>query len=254
MLKGIFITGTDTGVGKTIVTACVTALLQEQKINSIPYKPIQSGAINTGEGLIAEDVEVYRKVLGFTDKQEKYCTYALKAPVSPHLAAKKEGRTLSLKKIEAHFHALKRNHDLVIVEGAGGLGVPLIEEKDRILLTGELIHRLQLPILLVTHPGLGTINHTLLSVSYARSLGIPILGLIVNQWPEHPTEMEKDNIKMMEKLCQIPILGLLPSMPAPAEEYIVNHWPKIRNSFNREKLLALLKEETKNERTIRTMG
>ena len=254
MLKGIFITGTDTGVGKTFVTACLTTFLREQKMNPIPYKPIQSGAIKTGQGLIAEDVEVYRKVLGFTDKQEKYCSYALERPVSPHLAAKKEGRKISFEEIGGHFNALKNNHDFIVVEGAGGLGVPLIEEKDRIHLTGELIQQLQLPILLVTHPGLGTINHTLLSVSYAKSLGIPVLGLIVNQWPEQPTEMAKDNIQMIEKLCQIPILGLLPSVPAPAEEHILSHWPKIRESFDKEKLLELIKEETKNERTTRTMG
>lgn len=254
MLKGIFITGTDTEVGKTFVTACLTALLREQNMNPIPYKPIQSGAIKTDQGLIAEDVEVYRKVLSFTDTQETYCSYALERPVSPHLAAKQEGRKISFEEIEGHFNALKNNHDFIVVEGAGGLAVPLIQEKDRIHLTGDLIQQLQLPILLVTHPGLGTINHTLLSVSYAKSMGIPVLGLIVNQWPEHPTEMEKDNIQMMEKLCQIPILGLLPSMPAPAEEHIINHWPKIRDSFYTGKLLDLLKEETNNERSTSTMG
>lgn len=234
MNRGIFITGTDTGIGKTLVTACLTAFLREKGIHAIPYKPVQSGALKTEEGLLAEDVAVYRRVLGLKEDQNYLCSYALKAPVSPHLAAKKENVHINLFKIQSHFHRLLESHDFVVVEGAGGIGVPLSQDAKRIVMTADLIRLLQIPLLIVTRPGLGTINHTLMTVSYAREKGIHVAGILVNQWPDSPTEMEKDNIDMLEKVCGVPIVGLLPCIPEPVEEKIKDLWPKIRQSFSKE--------------------
>lgn len=240
MGKGIFITGTDTGVGKTIITAILAALLREEKIDAIPYKPIQSGALKTSAGLIAEDVEIYRSLLGLTENQEKYCSYALEAPLSPHLAAKKAGVSVSYTNIKNHFHTLTSTHELVIAEGAGGLGVPLIEENNRVISTIDFIKELNLPLIIVTHPKLGTINHTLLTVSYAQSQGIPILGLVMNQWPTNPSDMERDNMRMIEKLCSIPFIGTVPCLPEPPVEYIQQNWQEIRQSLSVKNLLPLI--------------
>lgn len=239
MNRGVFITGTDTGVGKTLVTACLTAFLREKGVQAIPFKPIQSGAIKTQQGLLAEDVAVYRQILDLKEEQNYFCTYALEEPVSPHLAAKKANVHINLFKIQSHFHRLLECHDFVIVEGAGGMGVPLFQKSERVVMTADLIHLLQIPLLIVTQPGLGTINHTLLTLSYAREKGIPVAGILVNNWPDYPTEMERDNIAMIEKICGVPILGLLPRLPEPGSEHVKDLWPKIQQSFSMEPIREL---------------
>lgn len=238
MKNGFFITGTDTGVGKTLVTACLAALFREEGIKAIPYKPIQSGTVNRNGGLVAEDVEVYRKVLGLKEKQEMYCTYTLETGVSPHLAAKIEGVNIDFSQIKKQIQLLLDSNDLVLVEGAGGLGVPLADGKEGTLMTADLIQNLNMPLIIVARPGLGTINHTLLTVSYALQKKIPVTGILVNDWPSHPTEMEKDNVAMLEKVCQVPILGFLPELPSPPEEHLKTLWPQIQRMINTQEILT----------------
>ncbi|MBN6188669.1 dethiobiotin synthase [Aneurinibacillus sp. BA2021] len=208
--EALFITGTDTGIGKTMVTGCLQALFAAAGYRSIPYKPVQSGGVRQGEQLVAEDVAFYRSVSSLPYEQEMLCTYCMEPAVSPHLAARQTGTRIEWERIETHLAMLRGEHDIVLVEGAGGLAVPLAETESGLYMTTDLVQRLRLPLLLVTHPELGTINHTVLTAAYAKQLGIPVLGLIVNQMPEHATDMQQDNVKVMKELTGLPVLGTLP--------------------------------------------
>ncbi|MFT9847636.1 dethiobiotin synthase [Aneurinibacillus sp. REN35] len=242
----LFITGTDTGVGKTMVTGYLQALYATGGYRTIPYKPIQSGGIRQGQQVIAEDVAFYQSLSSLPYEQEMLCTYCMEPAVSPHLAAKQVGMTMEWGRIDNHLTMLRKHHDLVFVEGAGGLAVPLAKDERGLYMTTDLIARLQLPLLLVTQPGLGTINHTVLTVAYARQKKIPILGLIINRMPENPSEMHIDNVQMMSELTGLPILGTLPEMDGTAMETLRSQqtpWPNYIDMTMLMTRLQQVKEE-----------
>jgi adenosylmethionine---8-amino-7-oxononanoate aminotransferase len=178
MLKtGIFVTGTDTGVGKTHVAALFCAALKKtQKI--CYYKPVQTG-VDLDKGGDDDDTRTVVKAAGLTASEWREPTYRLRAPLSPDRAAQREGVTLSILQIEKDFAAMGER--FYIVEGAGGLEVPITES----LRMSGLIKRLGLPVILVASTRLGTINHTLLSLQHARTLGLNVLGVVLNG-PEDP--------------------------------------------------------------------
>ncbi len=211
----MFVTGTGTGVGKTVATGFLTALLQKSGISAVPYKPIQSGAVWQNNRLVAEDVQFYQAVAELSYEQQELCTYCLEAAASPHLAAQQAGTTIDPAIIEEQLHRLSRENRLVLVEGAGGLAVPLAEHSDGTYTTKDLLLQLRLPIVIVAEPSLGTINHTVLTVSYAHAHNIPIVGILVNRMPEQPTDLEKDNLRMIGKLTDVPILGVIPAFAEP---------------------------------------
>jgi dethiobiotin synthetase len=209
-----FVTGTDTNVGKTVVTAYLIAIFQQSGKKAVAYKPVQSGGRREGEKLIAEDVEVYRAVADLEHAQELLCTYCFQDAVSPHLAAKREAENISLHKIKQRYEELSFEHDVVLVEGAGGLAVP-ISHYDEVVMTPQLVQLLNLPIIIVTRPNLGTINHTVLTVEYAKAQGLQIAGIIVNNASLMPSYMEIDNREMIEKITGVPIIGQIPTVSVP---------------------------------------
>ena len=249
MKKSLFITGTDTGIGKTFVTGYLAALLRNNGINAVPYKPIQSGGINTNGKLLSEDVAFYQSLTSLPYSQEELCTYCLEDAVSPHLAIKKANKNVKIAAIKKQLTKLQAENDFVLVEGAGGLAVPLLDEQERLYMTTDLIRDLQLPLLIVTEPHLGMINHTLMTVAYAQLKEIPIIGFIVNNMPTTPTRMQQDNIEMIEKISGFPILGMIPPMKEPivantnkmieSEDEVIN----LPLLFEKIEIFSLKKEE-----------
>ncbi|HZG16992.1 MAG TPA: dethiobiotin synthase [Candidatus Bathyarchaeia archaeon] len=213
--KGLFITGTGTGVGKTVVTAYLTALYRNNGVGATAYKPIQSGAVQEEDRLLSPDVMFYQSVAGKLAEQSELCTYCLEEEASPHLAAQRAGVIIQPEAIQQTFNKLAGENDIVLVEGAGGLAVPLAVQAGHYWMTADLVKQLALPLLIVTSPQLGTINHTLMTIQYARAQQIPIIGMIVNGLSEVPTLVETDNLKILERLGQIPILGILPRFQEP---------------------------------------
>lgn len=238
---GLFITGTDTGVGKTLATACLTALLNESGVNTIPYKPVQSGGIATAAGLLAEDVLFYQDVCNLPYTQSQLCSYCLEPAFSPHLAARETGVHIEPARISTQFQQLARSHDVVLVEGAGGLAVPVAETDSGLYMTIDLIRELRLPLLLVTHAGLGTINHTVLTVEYARSHELTVIGLLVNQMPANPTIMQQDNIRMIEKLTGVPVLGTIPELTDASPSGVRQALPDLTQHIQLETILQKIK-------------
>jgi dethiobiotin synthetase len=207
--KGIFITGTDTGVGKTIVAASIARLLREQGVNVGVMKPVTSGCDEVDGRLISEDAELLCWGAGL-EASADITPYLLRAPIAPSMAAEKERVRIDLGLIKAAYERLASRHDFVIVEGAGGLMVPLAGG----LLIADLVTSLSLPLLVVARPNLGTINHTLLTCFAAKQLGIDLRGFIVNNYPAAPGAAEEYAPHLLASLAGAPLLGLFPQIEA----------------------------------------
>jgi dethiobiotin synthetase len=209
-IRGVFITGTDTDVGKTWVAAGLTAALRERGLNAVYFKPIQSGCPLEGERLIPTDARLGRNVAGLTEPLEVLTPIALGLPLAPGVAAAQAGVEVDLKRIAASLRDLASRYKFLVVEGAGGLYVPLIGTDFLVL---DLIRWLDLPLVVVAKSGLGTINHTVLTVKAAQAAGIEVAGIILNRFPEKPGLAEETNPEVIAALTGVPILGRLPEVP-----------------------------------------
>ena len=175
-MKGVyFVSGIDTDIGKTVATGMLAKQLLQQGKSVITQKPVQTGCQN-----IADDIAVHRNIMGIpmqeADKQRLTMPEIFSYPASPHLAARLDGRALDLNKIRAATQQLAAQYEIVLVEGAGGLMVPLTEN----LLTIDYVQQQAYPVILVTSGRLGSINHTLLSFSALKQYGIQLHSLIFN--------------------------------------------------------------------------
>ena len=175
-MKGVyFVSGIDTDIGKTVATGMLAKQLLQQGKSVITQKPVQTGCQN-----IADDIAVHRKIMGIpmqeADKQRLTMPEIFSYPASPHLAARLGGRALDLDKIRTTTQELATQYEIVLVEGAGGLMVPLTEN----LLTIDYIQQQDYPVILVTSGRLGSINHTLLSFTALKQYGISLYSLIFN--------------------------------------------------------------------------
>lgn len=205
--NGYFITGTDTGIGKTAVTAGLAANLKRKGINVGIMKPVQTGSPKDNNALISLDALFAMAVAGIKDEMELVSPYRLEPPLAPRIAAEITGVTIDLEKINQAYQELCERHDFMLVEGAGGIMVPVVER----FLMADLIKMFNLPILIVARPGLGTVNHTLLTVEYARSKGIHVAGIIINGLKESEAGLaERTNPQLVAELSGVPILGVIP--------------------------------------------
>lgn len=208
--NGIFITGTDTGVGKTIISAALLCVLKSNGVDAVYMKPAQTGCRVRGKRLIAPDLELVCSLAGINpSEKERQLTvpYRFRQACSPHLAAKLEKRTIRFSKIINSFNVLKRRHDFVIVEGAGGVLTPLSSQYSIL----GVMQSLSLPVILVARPGLGTINHTLLSLRELRLAKLNILGVVLN-YSSAKTKgiIEASNKAAIERLGCVPVLAEFP--------------------------------------------
>ncbi len=210
-MTGLFITGTDTDVGKTTVAAGLAGALKNKGYSVGVMKPVQSGAGMKYERLYSPDAEMMAKASGSVDEENLVCPVLLREPLAPSIAAEMEGKTVDIELIKNAFAELERRHDIVIVEGAGGIAVPL---KNPYLNTGskflvsDLITCLGLPAVIVARAGLGTINHTFLTIEHARKCGIAIIGVIINNY--RGGMAEETNPKIISELTGVPVIGIIP--------------------------------------------
>ncbi|KXG78643.1 dethiobiotin synthase [Thermotalea metallivorans] len=204
MAKGIFIVGTDTDVGKTVVTAGLVYLLRKNGYHAASFKAVQSGGIQWEEKLVSSDARFVKEVSQWEEVQENICGYCLKTPVSPHLAARLEGLKLEKSVILEKYQALCNQYDYVIVEGSGGLIVPLINPN---YMVHHLVKDLDLPVVVVARTGVGTINHTVLTVKYGQHMGLEVKGIIMNGYTGKIAE--KDNMQVIQDLTGVPVIGVI---------------------------------------------
>jgi dethiobiotin synthetase len=205
-MKAYFITGTDTGVGKTVVTGALAAALARTGLSVGVMKPCESGCAEKDGELVPADALFLRDMAGCDDGLDEVCPYRLRAPLAPGVAAKLEGVVIDPARIQDLFAAACRRHDSVLVEGAGGLLVPMTD----VLLTIDLVRLLAIPLIIVARLSLGAINHTLLTVREAQRAGLFIAGIILNQTAQEYGLAEQTNPDVISRFAGVPILGIMP--------------------------------------------
>ena len=139
-------------------------------------------------------------------QKEEICPYSIEEPLAPRLAMKRAGRTVTLKDIIHHYNERLKDFNSLLVEGAGGLAVPYTEDA----LVIDFAKELQLPLIVVARPTLGTVNHTVLTIAYAKAYGLTVAGVILSGCKECEMERVQENKEMIEELSGVPVLGLLP--------------------------------------------
>ncbi|HTG82927.1 MAG TPA: dethiobiotin synthase [Geobacteraceae bacterium] len=207
--KGIFITGTDTGVGKTAAAAALARLLRDRGVNVGVMKPVTSGCREANGRRVSEDAELLAWGAGSDPADPDTAPYCLKEPIAPSVAASMEGVRLDFDRIVESYGRLAARHDFMIVEGAGGLMVPLAGG----LVVADLAARLALPLLVVARPNLGTVNHTVLTCFGAKQLGLHVAGVVINNYPEKPDRAEESAPHLIDSLAGAPLLGVFPHCP-----------------------------------------
>lgn len=208
-MKGIFITGTDTGAGKTLVTGCLAKYLLDKNYNAITQKWIQTGCIGGQSSDIKSHLRIMGKGSDYLKNHLSYiCPYIFKTPSSPHLASRIEHRNIDVNKIINSFRLLSGKFDFVLVEGIGGALVPL--DKNRLVI--DIVRKLDLPVLVVVQNKLGAINHTLLTIEALKARKIKILGLVFNNYKNQNRAILKDNARIIEALTGEICFGSLPWM------------------------------------------
>ncbi|WP_134699181.1 dethiobiotin synthase [Ammoniphilus sp. YIM 78166] len=203
-MKGFFITATDTGVGKTMVTGGMAGALRRMGCNVGVYKPVQSGHLaDHPDG----DAARLKNLSGVDDPVEEICPYALEEPLAPLLALRRAGKRVTLDDLERGYLQLQSKHDFLLVEGAGGIAVPYVEDG----MVVDAARRFALPILIVARPNLGTINHTLLTIEYVRSYGLEVAGVVISGLQVREAGVvEETNPSFIESYSGVPILGVIP--------------------------------------------
>jgi dethiobiotin synthetase len=198
-VEGVFVTGTGTEVGKTVVAAALARTLAAEGLRVNVFKPAVTGLEEPGEA----DHELLRRAAGCGQSDEEIAPYRYQPPASPHLAAKLAGEEIDPKRLLAAARAAA-DADRVVYEGVGGLLVPLTET----YLIRDLAHDIGLPLVIAASPGLGTINHTLLTIAAARAAKLEVAAIVLTPWPEPPSEIERSNRETIEALGQVKVLTL----------------------------------------------
>lgn len=206
-IPGLLVTGTDTGVGKTLVAGAIAAWFVRRGHRVAVCKPIATGCVHRREGLVSEDAEFLAHHGDARFALNVICPQRFAEPLAPAVAAERAGQTVDWTAIDRSIQMMSRQSDVMIVEGIGGLLVPL-DASHSVL---DMIGWLGLPAVIVARPGLGTINHTLLTVSALRQAKAPIAGVVVNQYPsETPGIAEETNPRAIERWGKVPVLCLSP--------------------------------------------
>jgi len=208
-MTGFFVTGTDTEVGKTLVSGALIFKLRKQGKQAIGFKPVVAGTYQSSSGSIHnEDLETLRIASQLAPGQLSLSPYVLDMPVAPHLAALNKGIALDLKTIMHALDEIQKYGDCLVIEGAGGFLVPLNDHED----LGDLAHQIGLPIILVVGMKLGCINHALLTQEAIKARGLKIAGWVANSLANE-MPLLKENIATLEAKIHAPFLGLIPSLP-----------------------------------------
>lgn len=196
-----FITGVDTDIGKTFVTKGLALALEKTGKKVGVFKPLQSSAIKTVNGYIAPDLKAVKDL---SSNINTMCSYLFEGDVSPALAARLAGVKINVEKIKEDFSSFKEKNEITLVEGAGGILAPATDN----MLCADLIKELNIPIIIVTVPFLGRLNHTLLTISYAKNNGIDVKGIIINKVQTNSNDLATKNfIDELKRYTDVKILG-----------------------------------------------
>jgi len=226
--RGIFVTGTGTGVGKSVVAATICAGLSAAGERVAAFKPAVSGLDEPTTGW-PSDHELLALAASAGQTAEEIAPYLFEPAVSPHLAAQGEGITIDPDQLLRAADAAAQSADVVVVEGVGGFLVPLTPS----YLVRDLAVALNLPVVIASAPGLGTINHTLLTIEAVRASRLTLAGVVMSPWPAAPDRLERSNRVTIERLGRTTVATLADTSPSDlvtaAHELPIDEWLRARN-------------------------
>jgi dethiobiotin synthetase len=212
---GVFVTGTGTEVGKTVVAAVIARTLAEEGKRVTVFKPAVTGLEEEGE----TDHALLRRASSSNQSDEEIAPYRYQPPASPHLAAALAGEEIDPERLRQAARAAAAGAEAIVCEGVGGLLVPLSPA----YLVRDLAADLGYPLVIVANPGLGTINHTLLTLESARAEGLEVAAVVLNPWPEEAGEIERSNRETIAQLGDVRVETL------PELDLIdLSAWPALR--------------------------
>ena len=210
--RGVFITATDTGVGKTLVASALVMRLVQRGIDVGVMKPIETGVSRAAKA--RSDGVRLRRAAGSQDSLAEVCPYVFRSPVAPLSAARAEKTTVQIATIMRAFRTLSQKHAFMMVEGVGGVQVPITQ----LLNVSDIIYRMKLSAIVVGRSGLGGINHALLTLHALRRRRIPIVALVLNQCRPVRTKIaraqEQSTVSLLQMLAGVPVIGPLPYSPS----------------------------------------
>jgi dethiobiotin synthetase len=206
MGTGIFITGTDTGVGKTFVACGLASLLREFGYSVGVMKPAETGCVEKDGQLVPDDALRLKEASGCDEPLEKICPYRLKDPLAPSVAAERSGVAIDIDAIWKLYGEISSKHDITVVEGAGGLLVPILPHYTY----ADLARLLKLPVLVVAANRLGAINHLLLTLEHAACRDLRVLGYVLNNLESQTSLAAETNADALRFLTAVPCLGEIP--------------------------------------------
>ncbi len=206
---GLFVTGTDTGVGKTVVSAAIAVALRRRGLRVGVCKVAATGCERRREGLVSEDAEYLAHWADSRHPLDVVCPQRFSEPLAPAVAAERAGTTLDWAAIRASLDTIAADSDVMVVEGVGGVLVPM-DDGHTVL---DLMRALMLPAVVVARAGLGTINHTLLTVGAIRAAGVPVAGVVVNRYPAEADVATETNVDAIERWGRVSVLCVCPDEP-----------------------------------------
>ena len=207
-MRGCFVTGTDTAVGKTVVAAAIAAALHASGQRVAAFKPVVTGLDDAPDDSWPADHELLAAATGARARDVTAATFG--PALSPHLAAELAGSELPLDQLIGAARRAAADFDVLVVEGVGGLLVPFDAQHD----VRDLALALGLPLVVAARPGLGTINHSLLTIEAARAVGLDVRAVVLTPWPHAPSVLERSNRETIERLGRVEVAGLAPTSPA----------------------------------------
>jgi dethiobiotin synthetase len=213
-VSGIFVTGTGTEVGKTVLAATLARAAAADGREVAVFKPAVSGLDEGGE----PDHALLRRASGSQQTDDQIAPYRYGPSVSPHLGAELAGERIDPRRLREAAHRAAADCDHLVVEGVGGFLVPLTLG----YLVRDLARDLGLPVAIAAPPGLGTINHTLLTVESVRAVGLEVAGVVLTPWPSRPTEVERSNREAIARLGSVTVDVL-----APLDLADPGSWPRL---------------------------
>jgi dethiobiotin synthetase len=219
MGKGVFITGTDTGVGKTFFATGLAALLRESGYRVGVMKPAETGCVERDGECFPEDAAGLKEASGCEVPLARICPYRLRDPLAPSMAAERAGITIDIDQLMSIYEEIRSTHDITIVEGAGGLMVPLLPSYTY----ADFARVLKISALVVAANRLGVINHLLLTLEHASCKGLNVLGYVLNQIDSQPSLASETNRQTLSTLTAVPCLAETPFVPGLTIEK--HSWP-----------------------------
>ena len=247
-MPGVLISGTDTGIGKTLVACGIAAALTSMGKNVGVFKPVETGCTVRDGDLYPADASLLAAYASSSQPLREVCPFRYAAPLAPSVAAALEKRPVNPADLKSHFDRHARRHDVVLVEGAGGLLVPIAADYT----FADLATHLNIPLVIVVGSRLGALNHALLTFDCLQTRSIPVLGYVLN----HPTRASDDaiqsNPQTLSGLTNVPCLGILPFLTLSGR--IETDRPVIRNAAIKHLDLGRLLEQSDSGPKVESRG